>query len=122
MSMEKLVKTFAENVAKQNACIQEGNSVEGNKAAKKYIKAFRDIIAQFGDEGRDALTTLFFSQDDGIRAMAAAFLLRYKTEESKKILSEISTGNDFVSFGAGETLKRWNEGVWALDPVEKNYP
>jgi hypothetical protein len=65
MSIEKLVKTFAENVARQNTCIQEGNPTEGNKAAKKYIKSFKDIVTQFGDEGREELTKLFSSQDDG---------------------------------------------------------
>jgi hypothetical protein len=34
------------------------------------------------------------------------------------VLEEISRGEGMVSFGAGECLKRWEEGVWALDPEE----
>lgn len=115
MKLEKLVTVFAENVAKQNSCIKDGNPSEGNKAAKKYIKAFKDLTSEFGDEGREALSQLLKNSDEGVRAMAAAFLLRFKTDEAKKVLTEISKGNGFAAFGAGETLKRWQEGVWSLD-------
>lgn len=117
-----LVEKFEENVLKQNSCIRDSNPTEGNKAAKKYIKAFKDLIDQFGDEGRDKLAELLKNPDEGVRAMAAAFLMRYKTLESKKVLSEIAAGKGFVAFGAGETLKRWQEGTWALDLPEKNEP
>ncbi|NLT69052.1 MAG: DUF2019 domain-containing protein [Acidobacteria bacterium] len=119
MKIVKLVTMFAENVIKQNAYIKEGNSSEGNKAAKKYVKAFKEITGRFGDEGREALVELLKNPDEGVRAMAAAFLLRYKTEEAKRVLSEIATGKGFAAFGASETLKRWQEGTWALDITEK---
>jgi hypothetical protein len=115
MKIEKLVVTFAENVIKQNSCIKEGNSSEGNKAAKKYIKAFKDLTGQFDDEGREALAGLLQDPDEGVKAMTAAFLLRYKTEEAKKVLSDIAAGKGGVAFGAGEILKRWEEGTWQLD-------
>ncbi len=48
--------------------------------------------------------------------MAATYLLRYRTAEAKAILEEAAKGQGLVAFEAGEALKRWEEGVWALDP------
>lgn len=114
--IEKLVATFAQNVIKQNSCIKEGNPFEGNRAAKKYIKAFKDLTDQYGDEGREALAGLLRDSDEGVKAMTAAFLLRYKPEEAKTVLSDVAAGKGFIAFGAGESLKRWEEGTWQLDP------
>jgi hypothetical protein len=115
MKIEKFVEVFKENVIKQNSAISEGRYTEGNKAAKKYIKAFKSMVEAHGDEGREELSKLLSDKDDGVRAMAAAFLLRYKTAEAEAVLTEISAGSGMISFGAGETLKRWAEGTWSLD-------
>jgi hypothetical protein len=50
--------------------------------------------------------------------MAAVFLLRHRTTEAKVILREAAQGQGLVPFGASEALKRWEEGTWALDPLE----
>jgi hypothetical protein len=32
------------------------------------------------------------------------------------VLQEIAKGEGLAAFEAGEALKRWEEGTWALDP------
>jgi hypothetical protein len=53
---------------------------------------------------------------DDVRAMAAAFLLRHRTDVAQHVLEELARGEGFVAFSAGETLKRWEEKTWELDP------
>ncbi len=90
MTKESLVTVFSDNVIKQNACIKAGDASEGNKAAKKYIKAFKDLSDNFGDSGRETLSQLLRSDDTGVRAMAASFLLKYKTTEAIRVLQEVA--------------------------------
>jgi len=48
--------------------------------------------------------------------MAAAHLLRYRTDEAKAVLHEAAGGEGMIPFCAQQALKRWEEGTWALDP------
>ncbi|WP_370452626.1 hypothetical protein [Corallococcus sp. CA054B] len=48
--------------------------------------------------------------------MAAAFLLRYRTEDARSVLEEAAQGEGLIPFGAQQVLQRWAEGTWALDP------
>ena len=111
----KLVREFAENVAAQADAIRRGDPKSGNRHAKRYIKAFRELRTH-GDVGREALVPLMFVERADVRAMAAAFLLRYRPEEARRVLHDLARGAGFAAFSAGETLKRWEEGTWALDP------
>jgi Domain of unknown function (DUF2019) len=113
--VDKLVQAFAENVAAQSEAIRVGDPKTGNKHAKRYIQAFERLRA-LGDEGRNGLAALLTDSRDDVRAMAAAFLLRHQHALARRILEELASGNGFVAFSAGETLKRWDEGVWQLDP------
>jgi len=115
MSKEQLINKFAENIIKQNQYIENGNSREGNICAKKYISAFKTLVDLFGDEGRESLSRLFNHDNEGVRQMTAAFLLKYKTNEAKKVLEELVKRKGLISFNASETLKRWEEGTWSLD-------
>jgi len=47
--------------------------------------------------------------------MAAAYLLRYKTDQARAVLETEAKGKGFVALGAAQALQRWNEGAWALD-------
>ncbi|MBP7584236.1 MAG: DUF2019 domain-containing protein [Spirochaetes bacterium] len=113
-TLHKLVEAFAENVHMQNLNIESGNAANGNKCARKYIKAFRDIVAH-GDEGREALAGLFNDPRADVRVMAACFLLKYRHSEARAILEKAARGDGLVALGASEALKRWDEGTWSLD-------
>ncbi|MBU1241501.1 DUF2019 domain-containing protein, partial [Myxococcota bacterium] len=106
----KLVHSFAENVIAQTECIKKGDAQTGNKHAKKYIKAFENL-KNIGDEGREGLVPLLYNERDDVRAMAAAFLLRYRHEAAMKVLLELASGDGIVAFSAGETLSRWEENA-----------
>ena len=114
--LAKLVKEFSDNVVAQTSATKAGDSRTGNKHAKRYIRAFEKLRA-LGDAGRDALVPLMLKgTPTDVRGTAAAFLLRYRHEEARRVLEEIARGKGFDAFAAGETLMRWDEGVWQLDP------
>jgi hypothetical protein len=113
--IETLARQFAENVAAQTDAMRIGDAKTGNKHAKRYIKAFEELRA-LGDEGREGLAALMFVGREDVRAMAAAFLLRYCHDQARRVLQELADGKGFVAFSATETLKRWEEGTWQLDP------
>lgn len=115
--LEKLVHEFATSVAAQTDAIGQGDAKTGNKHAKRYIRAFA-TLRSIGDEGRDALLPLMKEGRADVRGVAAAFLLRHRTAEARAVLQELAAGEGLVAFSAGETLKRWEEGTWALDPID----
>jgi hypothetical protein len=51
-----------------------------------------------------------------VRVMAAAYLLRYKTTEAKRVLEDAAKGEGMIPFIASQVLKNWEDGTWALDP------
>ncbi len=118
---DELVREFSDHVAAQTDAIGAGDPQSGNRHARRYIRAFESLRA-LGNEGRDALVPLMFTGRDDVRAMAAAFLLRHRTEDARRVLEELGRGKGLTAFGAGEALKRWEEGVWALDPANDADP
>jgi hypothetical protein len=117
IKLDKLVQEFAENVAAQTEAIKLGDAKTGNQHARRYIRALR-VLRTFGDAGRDALLPLFRHARADVRGAAAAHLLRYRTTEARAVLSELASGRGLAAFEASETLKRWEEGTWALDPAD----
>lgn len=115
VSIEKLVDEFAHHVAAQTDAIFRGDARTGNKHAKRYAAAFEKLRSH-GDAGREELTALFTHPRMDVRVAAASHLLRYRTAEAKAVLQEIAKGEGLAAFEASESLKRWEEGVWALDP------
>ncbi|WP_404373590.1 DUF2019 domain-containing protein [Corallococcus coralloides] len=115
MTLEDLVEQFARNVEAQSDAIHRGDARTGNKHAKKYTAALQELRAQ-GDVGRDALAVLLKHPHPDVRTMAAAFLLRYRTAEAKAVLEAAAKQGGIAAIGAIMTLRRWNEGTWALDP------
>lgn len=114
--IETLVDVFARNVAAQTDAVRRGETAAGNKHARRVGQAFQGLC-DIGDAGRDALCVLFTHVRPDVRAMAAAFLLRYRTAEALEVLREVARGSGLVSFGASEAMKRWEDGTWALDPA-----
>ncbi len=113
--IDNLVRQFAENVAAQTEAIRRGDANSGNKHAKRYIRAF-EVLRSLGDQGRDGLVPLMFEGRDDVRAMAAAFLLRYRHDDAWQVLQSLARGEGFVAFSAAAALERWEEGDWQLDP------
>ncbi|WP_395845041.1 DUF2019 domain-containing protein [Archangium violaceum] len=101
----------------QTAAIWRGDAKTGNRHAERCLAAF-DKLCAHGNAGRDALSALFTHPNMDVRTSAAAFLLRYRTAEAKAILEDAAKGEGLVAFAAAQTLRRWEEGSWALDPAE----
>lgn len=116
-SLGQLVEAFAQHTAAQTDAIFRGDAKTGNKHARKRIAAFKKLRSH-GDAGRAALTVLFKHPRMDVRAMAAAYLLRYRTAQARSVLMVIAKGVGLAALGASEALKRWEEGTWALDPSD----
>ena len=116
MKLESLVKQFADSVKNQNDAVAKGDVRKGNEFAKIRSDIF-DQIRFHGDEGREALTSLFTHERADVRIMAAAFLLRYCEDRARAVLEAEAKGPGLVAFGAGQALQRWTEGTWELDPA-----
>lgn len=113
--LQKFVDEFALHSAAQTEAIMRGDAKASNKHANQSLAAFKRLKAH-GNVGRDALATLFTHPRMDVRTAAAVFLLRYRHAEAKAVLEEAAKGKGLIPFEAQEALKRWEEGVWALDP------
>jgi len=111
----QLVKDFGDCVAAQSASIARGDPAAGNAFAKRYLRAF-EMLRERGDGGRDALAALFADPRADVRVMAAAFLLRHCGQRARAVLEQEARGKGLAAFGAAESLRRWDEGTWSLDP------
>lgn len=118
INVRKFVDKFAESVIQQTEAIRQRDPRTGNKHARQRLSAFLKLRA-LGDEGRDALVPLMAHPRADVRAMAACFLLRHKTELALSVLRQVAGENSgLAGFGASEAIKRWEEGTWQLDPPD----
>jgi hypothetical protein len=115
--MQRLVDDFAGSVIAQTDAIRQGDHQAGNGFALRYIAAFNALRA-IGDLGRAKMASLLTHPRGDVRAMAACFLLRYKTQEALAVLRREAEGMGIVALEASEAIKRWEEGTWSLDPPE----
>lgn len=115
--IQRPVEKFAHHTAEQTDLIFQGSARAGNKHAKQRVATFKKLRA-YGNAGRDALATLFTHPRADVRGMAAVYLLRHRTSEAQSVLKELAKGEGLAAFEASEALKRWDEGVWQLDPVD----
>ncbi|HEX8536862.1 MAG TPA: DUF2019 domain-containing protein [Cystobacter sp.] len=115
MKLEELVEQFARNVAVQTDALRQGNARTGNKHARQYTAAHQELRAR-GNAGRDALSVLLKHPRTDVRAMAEAFLLRYRTAEARAVLEEAAKEGGVAAIRVIMTLRRWDDGSWALDP------
>jgi HEAT repeat protein len=108
-SHQKLTAQFVADVLAQEECIARGDAVVGNRHADGYIGAARQLL-NGGATAVDAFAGLLSHPADGVRAMAAAFLLKERTEAAVAVLRPLARGRDVVALGARETLKRYERG------------
>lgn len=114
-----IVEEFARQVeAETEAGFTQADAKTANKHAKRVAALFKKLRS-LGDPGRDALARLFTHPRVDVRVSAAAYLLRYRTAEAKAVLEEAARGKGFIPFEAQQALLRWQEGTWALDPVDE---
>jgi HEAT repeat protein len=106
-----LLAAFVEALQKQNDFLAgRGGSVRsGNQQARKYSAAARKLLAG-GQASIDRFATLLDHPDRNVRAMAAAFLLKDRTEQAVATLRPIAEGPGLSALGAIYTLKRYEIG------------
>jgi len=110
----ELVDNFVKHMQAQTEAIARGDVVASNKHADQYFAAWDALKGEYGDAGRDGLAVLLRHPRSDVRGIAAALLLRHKTEEATRVLEEaVADGN----YGAKLTLERWRNGTWELDPA-----
>jgi hypothetical protein len=97
---------FANAVIGQNIAIEKHDAETGNKFAKKYIEA-SDALINAGNEGIEAFASLLSDDRVAVRAMAASYLLPFRTNEALLVLREAANGEGITALGAFMTLKRW---------------
>ena len=119
-TLSELVEDFARNVTGQKEALRRDDVRAGNRCADKYMRAWRSLRER-GDEGREALASLLNCESADVRGMAAACLLRYRTDEAQRVLKEVAEEKGLAAFGASQALERWAEledkDRWGLDPV-----
>lgn len=113
-SLGELVEVFAHHTVAQTEAIWRGDSKTGNRHARQRVAAFKQLRAH-GDAGRDALAVLLAHPNVDVRTMAAAYLLRHRTQEAVAVLEQAAKGEGLIAFEAQQCLLRWKEGDWALD-------
>lgn len=113
--LHELTAAFADSVAEQSEAIMHGDAKAARRSGRRYVAAFQELRA-IGDAGRDALCELFTHPRRDVRVMAAACMLRYRTQDALRVLEDAASGEGLSAFGASEAIKRWNEGSWSLDP------
>jgi hypothetical protein len=115
VTLEQLVESFAQHTVAQTEAIWRGDAKTGNKHARQVSAAFKKLCTH-GNAGRDALAVLLAHPNVDVRTTAAAFLLRYRTQEAVAVLEQAARGQGLIAFEAQQCLMRWEEGTWALDP------
>jgi hypothetical protein len=105
----ELCAEFAEAVRAQARCICQGDARTGNRHARIYIAAARELLTG-GDAALDEFARLLSDPSDDVRVAAAAYLLRDRTELAVSTLRPIAKKQGIVALGAQETLKRYARG------------
>ena len=105
-----LCNRFAAAVAAQDSCIWQGDSRAGNRHARIYIAAARELLKR-GEEAIEEFTGLLEHSSDSVRVAAAAYLLRHRTDRAVSTLRPIARKKrGIAALGARETLKRYERG------------
>jgi len=110
----QLVADFAHAVCAQNKAIEEHDPLTGNEWAKKYCAAAKELLTQ-GENGLEAFAGLLDDSRVDVRTMAAAFLIPFKTNESKAVLEVSAREFGVVALGAKIALERWKREGRGID-------
>jgi hypothetical protein len=106
---ELLIEQFANAVVSQRQCVLDGDFKTGNQWAHSYVAAARELL-DGGEESIEAFAALLLHSDEGVRCMAAAFLLKCRTTQSLVALTSVAKGAGLDALGARETLRRYERG------------
>lgn len=83
------------------------------KAEMDRVNRIVDALDSFGAAGRLALIPLLDDADQGIRVLAAAYLLKVIPDRAVAVLKEIQRGQTiFPKLTAGEFLDSYAKGKW----------
>jgi hypothetical protein len=63
-----------------------------------------------GDEAVEVVSSLLDQLDSDVKVMAAAFLLKSRTERAVAVLRMIAKGRGLAALGAQMTLRRYERG------------
>jgi hypothetical protein len=72
------------------------------------VSAFKELHGM-GDAALAALASLLEDERIEVRAMTAAFLIPYMTDEAVMVLKTAAEGHDIVALGAQVALSRWQD-------------
>lgn len=105
----ELTGDFADAVTAQDGCIERGDARAGNRHAKRYVAAARKLLAG-GEPAIEVFCGLLEHPNASVRAMAAAFLLKSRTERAVAALRPIAESRGLAALGAQMTLARYERG------------
>ena len=106
---QELIGAFAAAVIAQDECITRGDPREGNRHAKRYRGAAKELLSG-GEAAIETFCGLLNHQTPGVQAAAAAFLLKVRTERAVATLRPIAKGHGLTALGAQMTLERYERG------------
>jgi hypothetical protein len=111
-TIRELVEKFKqESLSYYSACDDEHFAKQ--KTAGRRVNQIVHDLDSCGMEGRRALIPLLDDADQGVRVLAAAFLLKVSSERAITVLDEISKGPTiFPRLDAGNFLDSYAEGKW----------
>ena len=112
--INELVTSFICGIREQNLAIEQGNPQVGNKCALLYCAAAKELLSR-GKDGLEAFSALLEHSNIFVRTMAAAFLIPFKTIESKAVLELSAESLNTAGLGAKIALRRWKEEGRGVD-------
>src|SRR3954469_23257048 len=113
-TVEGFVAEFVRSVIEQTKALGRRDPNVGNRFAIKYCYAADQLLKRDPD-GLNAFSTLLKDSRIDVRTMAAAFLIPFKTSESKAVLELSAQGQGIVALGAKMALERWEKEGKGID-------
>ena len=112
---ESIVEIFIEESVLHGECTVSGNYKQGNKAADRLFRIWREIKDSKFD-GEKLVDELIESSNLPTRQWISAIALdmHYRVDEALEILSDIAKTNEYptVRFSAQMTMKTWKKQGW----------
>jgi len=100
---------YAEAASKHGAATNKGNASAANRNYDKIMKVYAEL-ARRGSGDLLRLSSLLASDDDAVRAWAAAHLLKIAPEAAEPVLERVAEKRGLVPFSARMTLDQWRKG------------
>jgi hypothetical protein len=111
-TIQDLVENFKQSAIDYYSACDDDNFAKQKTVGNRRSKIVQKLDA-FGTQGRLALIPLLDDADQGVRVLAAAFLLKVSPEQAIPVLHEISKGPKFFPrIGAGDFLDSYAKGKW----------